>query len=326
MKRIVRLGLIAVVVASMASFSAFANGQNESSNAKKHGQLRIWVVYHDTSIQFAQLIKAGALAAGKKYGVDVKFTGPVGIHPNQEVNIIEDAITEKVDGLAISNVNGQALNPVIHKAIAAGIPTVTFNSDDPHSGTMAFFGQNLVASGLSAGKILAGYIHDKGKVLIISADAAAAWSQQREKGAREALSQFPGITVVNTINAAGNDQDQYAAIENAIRGNPGLAGIVDLDAGTTTNTGTVLKRDNIKTIAQVGFDLIPQTLRNIKEGWTKASLSQNPYIQGYDPVKALYEYLTKKVPLKSVDTGILRVDSTNVDKYLQKLKNGEPVG
>jgi ABC-type sugar transport system substrate-binding protein len=43
--------------------------------------------------------------------------------------------------LAISNVNGEALNPMIDKAIAAGIPTVTFNSEAEGSKRMAFFGR-----------------------------------------------------------------------------------------------------------------------------------------------------------------------------------------
>jgi simple sugar transport system substrate-binding protein/ribose transport system substrate-binding protein len=43
-------------------------------------------------------------------------------------------------------------------------------------------------------------------------------------------------------------------------------------------------------------------------------------------VKALYEFLANKKPVKGVDTGILRVDSKNIDTYLKKLKDGEPIG
>jgi len=49
-------------------------------------------------------------------------------------------------------------------------------------------------------------------------------------------------------------------------------------------------------------------------------------MQGYLPVKALYEYLVNKKPLESVDTGILSVDEKNIDEYLHKLKKGEPIG
>lgn len=310
------LGTLLLAAASSMAFAAPA--------AK---DIRITVVYHDTGIEFGQVIKAGALAAGKELGIHVDFVGPIGIKVDEEVAFIEDAITKKVSGLAVSNVNGEALNPVIDKAIAAGIPTVTFNSEAPGSKRMAFFGQDLVASGKAAAELLVKVMGDKGKVLIITGEAAASWSQDREKGAREALAAYPGITVVNTISTGWEEQAQYAAIENAIRANPDLNGIVSLDAATTPATGRALLRMDLKgKIRHVGFDLIPETLDNIKAGATDASLSQNPYMQGYLPVKALYEYITAGKPLKSVDTGILKVDSSNVDEYLQKLKNGEPIG
>ena len=87
-----------------------------------------------------------------------------------------------------------------------------------------------------------------------------------------------------------------------------------------------MRLDKVGKIKHVGFDLVPETLDNIKAGATNASLSQDPYKQGYLPVKALYEYIVNHKPIKSVDTGILRVDEKNIDVYLQKLKNGEPIG
>ena len=74
------------------------------------------------------------------------------------------------------------------------------------------------------------------------------------------------------------------------------------------------------------MDLIPETLDNIKAGATNASLSQDPYKQGYLPVKALYQHIVEQKKMESVDTGILRVDEKNVDTYLKKLKDGEPIG
>jgi len=55
-------------------------------------------------------------------------------------------------------------------------------------------------------------------------------------------------------------------------------------------------------------------------------LSQDPFKQGYLPVKAIYEFVVKGVPLQSVDTGVLRVDEKNVEEFLEKLEKGEPIG
>jgi ABC-type sugar transport system substrate-binding protein len=312
--KILVVGLLLALTASLG----FSQGTKK---------LKITVVYHDTGLEFGQVIKAGALAAGKEFGVDVEFVGPIGIKVDEEVAFIENAITKKVDGLAVSNVNGEALNPAIDKAIAAGIPTVTFNSEAEGSKRIAFYGQNLVESGRAEAQILKEYMGAKGKILIITGEAAASWSQDRERGVREGLAKFPSIKIVNVLSTGWEEQAQYAAIENAINANPDLTGIASLDAATTPAVGRALQRLNkAGKIKHIGFDLVPETLDNIKAGATQASLSQNPYMQGYLPVKALFQFLKNKTPIKSVDTGILRVDGKNIDEYLQKLKKGEPIG
>jgi simple sugar transport system substrate-binding protein/ribose transport system substrate-binding protein len=311
-----------LLLAVLISGTAFAAGSKEPAQKK----LRISVIYHDTGIEFGQVIKAGALAAGEEFGIDVEFVGPIGIKVDEQVAFIENAITKKVDGLAISNVNGEALNPMINKAIAAGIPTVTFNSEAAGSNRMGFFGQDLVNSGMVQADIVKEYMGTSGKILIITGEAAASWSQDRERGVREGIAQYPGIQIINTVSTGWEEQSQYAAIENAILANPDLTGIASLDAATTPATGLVLKRLGKTNIIHVGHDLVPQTLDNIKAGITKASLSQFPFMQGYLPVKALYESIMNKKPIESVDTGILRVDSKNIDEYLDKLKKGEPIG
>ena len=193
--------------------------------------------------------------------------------------------------------------------------------------TIGFFGQDLVLSGKVAGDALKEFMGADGKILIITGEAAASWSQDRENGAKASIAKYPGIKIVNTISTGWEEQAQYAAIENAIRANPDLKGIISLDAATTPATGRALLRlKKAGTIKHVGFDLIPETLDNVKSGATNVALSQNPYMQGYMPVKALYEFITTKKAIKSSDTGILRVDTKNVDEYLMKLKKGEPIG
>ncbi len=318
---------IALLFAVAVGF-AFAGGAKEASkgDSAKKKEIRIEVIYHDTGIEFGQVIKAGVEAAAKEFGIKADFLGPIGIDVDKQVSFVENAITKKVDGIAVSNVNAEALNPVINKAVDAGIPVVTFNSEAPGSKRMAFYGQNLVESGRVQGDILVEYMGKKGKVLIVTGEAAASWSQDREKGVREALAKYPDVQIVNIISTGWEEQQQYAAIENALLANPDLTGIASLDAATTPAVGRALIRNKKTGIFHVGHDLVPETLQNIKAGATKASLSQDPYKQGYLPVKALYEYLTSKKKLESVDTGILRVDSKNVEEYLQKLEKGEPIG
>ena len=318
--------LITVVLSASLPCVLFAGGQDEIGADKSADALEFTMVYHDTGIEFGQVIRTGAMAAADAFGVRVNFVGPIGIDVDEQVNFIENAITAQVDGLAISNVNGEALNPMIEKAIAAGIPVVTFNSEAPGGRRIAFYGQDLVESGREQGRILVEYMGTAGNVLIVTGEAQASWSQDRERGVRAALADYPDIEIIGVLSTGWEEQQQYAAIENALLANPDLTGIASLGAPTGMSTGRALLRNDRKQIVHIAHDFMPETLDNIKAGATEASLSQNPYQQGYLPIEALYQYVTNGRALESVDTGILRADASNVDEYLDRLDQGEPVG
>ncbi len=122
--------------------------------AKESGPV-IRVSYHDVSNEFAPFIKKGVEKAATDFKADVTMVGPVGADAEKQVAEIESLIQKGVDGLAISSVSTDALAPVINRALAQGIPVVTYNTDNPTSKRLAFAGQDLVESGRIAGKLLA---------------------------------------------------------------------------------------------------------------------------------------------------------------------------
>ena len=222
--------------------------------------LDIYVSYHDVSNEFAPFMKAGVERAKTEDKVNAQFIGPVGADADAQISEIE-TLMNKMDGLAISSVSTDALAPVIDKVLAAGIPVVTFNTDNPNSKRLAFAGQDLVQSGREAGKLMAKTLGGKGKVMITTIDAAAQWSIDREKGAREALQAEPGIEVVKTLNTGTDPQKIYAAIENAMLGDPDhhrhpVARVL-LDAAPPAPGSSATRPGKVKV---VGFDLLDQTV------------------------------------------------------------------
>lgn len=290
--------------------------------------LEIIAVHHDIALTFTQVIAHGVSSAGEDLGIKAELTGTNVAHDIEGmVAMIENLIIREVDGIMVSNVNGPGLNPVIDKAIEAGIPTITFGTNSPGSQSLAHVGQDTYQSGYTLGEIMAEHIGEKGQVMINTCAIGAQWSIDRETGLRDALMQYPDIEIVGITDCGTDDQGVYSNIENSIRANQGIAGLATLDAVTTPVAGRVINDMGISNdIVHVGNDLDPLTLENIKAGHTKASLSQDPYRQGYEGVKILYDLIMDGVEPSSVDTGVLRVDAENVDVYLKKLEDGEPIG
>ena len=279
--------------------------------------LDIYVSYHDVSNEFAPAIKAGVAKAATEDKVNAQFVGPVGADANGQINEIE-TLMGKMDGLAISSVSSDALGPVIDRVLKAGIPVVTYNTDNPDSKRLAFAGQDLVQSGREAGKLMAKVLDGKGKVMITTIDAAAQWSLDREKGAREALKDATGIEVVKTLSTGTDPQKIYSEIENAMLANPGVTGILSLECCSTPAAGTWVKRNNAASkVKIVGFDLLDQTVQLVQSGDVQATIDQAPEKQGFEAVDLLVKFL-HGTPISSIDTGVGIYTKDNIATVAKK--------
>jgi len=280
-------------------------------------KLDIYVSYHDVSNEFAPFMKAGVERAAKEDDVNANFVGPVGADADGQISEIE-TLMGKMDGLAISSVSTDALAPVIDRVLAAGIPVVTFNTDNPDSKRLAFAGQDLVQSGVEAGRLLGKVLDGKGKVMITTIDAAAQWSLDREKGAREGLKEFPGIEVVSTLNTGTDPQKIYSAIENAMLGDPSITGILSLECCSTPAAGEWVSRNGqTGKVKIVGFDLLDQTVDLVSNGNIQATIDQAPEKQGFAAVDMLVKFL-KGTPIDNVDTGVGIYTQENIAEVAKK--------
>lgn len=281
-------------------------------------KLDLYVSYQDVSNEFAPFLKAGVERASSEKNVNAKFIGPVGSDADGQINEIE-TLMGSMDGLAVSSVSTDALAPVIDRVLAAGIPVVTYNTDNPDSKRLAFAGQDLVQSGVEAGKLMAKVLDGKGKVMIVTLDAAAQWSLDREKGAREGLKAAgPDIEIVNTLNTGSDPQKIYSAIENAMLADPSITGLLSLECCSTPAAGTWVQRNNqTDKVKVVGFDLLDQTVELVGNGNIQATIDQAPEKQGYAAVDMLVTFLSGK-PIDNLDTGVGIYTKENIAEVAKK--------
>lgn len=285
--------------------------------------LNIYVSYHDVSNEFAPFIKAGVERAAEELGVNAQFIGPVGADADAQVAEIE-TLLDTIDGLAISSVSSDALAPLINSALEAGIPVVTYNTDNPESNRLAFAGQDLIQSGREAGELM-GQLLGSGKVIITTLDAAAQWSLDREQGVREALANYPDIEVVATINTGTEPQQIYSTIENAMLANPEVTGIVSLECCSTPAAGEYVQRnDLVGKVTIVGFDLLPATVELVESGVISATIDQAPERQGFEAVNMIVNFLAGE-ELADIDTGVGIFTPENIADAMSSEEEGANV-
>ncbi len=280
-------------------------------------KLRIKLSYHDPSLAFATPIGQGMERAGSELGADVQLIGPTGGDAAKQVAELQTLIQQKsVDGLAVSSASSDALKPVIAEAYNAGIPIISFNTDNPDSKQMGFVGQDLKASGKSEAEELRKALGETatGKVVVFSLDTGAGWSNDRFGGFKEGMSGST-LEVVGPVNVGNEPNAAYNVVDSTMSGQSGVVAIAGLDCcSTTASAKWVQQSGNAGKITTVGFDLLPQTAEFIKDGVMTFTISQNPSEQGYQAVKVLVDFLKKGTKISGVDTGAQIITKDNLSE------------
>jgi ribose transport system substrate-binding protein len=137
---------------------------------------------------YFDLSRDGCNAEAKKLGnVECVYIGPVEHEPATQVQIINDLISQGVDGIAVAVSDANAAKKVIQNARDAGIPIITFDADAPDSARQAHVGTDNKAFGRQLGEELKRIRPQGGTFGMISGGPAAANLADRVEGVREAL-------------------------------------------------------------------------------------------------------------------------------------------
>lgn len=278
-------------------------------------ELVIKLSYHDPSLAFASPIEQGMQRAGDELGVDVQLIGPSGGDPAAQVSELQSLITQgRIDGLAVSSASNDALKPVIQQAYDAGIPIISFNTNNPDSSQLGFVGQDLYASGVTEGEYLLDLLDGQtGDIVVVSVDTGAGWHNDRFSGFEDAL-EGSGNTIIGPVNTGNEPTGAYNTIESTMAGESDAIAIASMDCCSYTAAGTwVRQQDKVGEIYLVGFDLQAQTIDNIKDGVAAFTIGQAPEEQGYQAVKVLYDFIVDGKPIEDVDTGADIFTSENID-------------
>jgi len=267
--------------------------------------------------------KIGAERQAKEYGnVDVLWSGPTSADQLKQKEILESAITQRVDGIAISTLNGDFLTETINKAMDAGIPVITWDSDAPKSKRIAFYGVDDFAGGRVLGEETVRLLGGKGKVAIITS-LGATNLQRRLDGMKSALAKAPGIQIVEVFDIK-EDTVRCAELIAA-----GTNRYPDLSAWLATGGWPVFTRNASAAIDPAktklfAFDTIQPALDLLREGRVEVLIGQKYFGWGSEAVKLLYDIKQGKMPpAPIIDSGLDVVTRDNLDAYIVQWKKME---
>jgi len=321
------LGLIAFGAIGLAGCPkpdapAPTSGGAQPAAGGQSGKLTIAVIPKGTENQFWKSINAGAEAACKEEGCEVKWIGP---NPEnditQQVNIVNNQVSGKVNGIVIAACDKTALVDPIKKAIAAGIPVVTIDSGVTGDDPVAYIATNNVKGGEAAADKLAELMGDKGTAGFLIFGKGQVSSDEREEGFRNGMKKHTGIKVIEPLEASDATK-AFDNVTNLLTAHPEITGIFAASEPNGISAAAVLDQKKLAgKIKLVAFDASDKEIEALKAGTIQALIVQDPYQMGYKGVKtALMAIKKQPITEKLVDSGLKVVTKENLETpEIQKL-------
>jgi ribose transport system substrate-binding protein len=154
-------------------------------------------------VPYWQAAGAGFTKAGAQFKVRTDFLGPNTYDPKAERDALDQAVQQKATGILLGVTDPTLLKDSIDKAIAAGIPVITMDSDAPASKRLFFIGTNNYEVGTTGGMRLAQELKGKGNVVVFTMPDQRNM-QERLHGYRDALERTPGIKITRVVDIQGD--------------------------------------------------------------------------------------------------------------------------
>lgn len=284
-----------VVIGTTLALTLSAAGASVSAQDES---VRIGFVTHSLGNPFIQQIVDAAQDAADDLGVDLEVQGPASNVPEEQIALIQGFQNAGVDGIATS-VPGSSLASPINDIIEAGTPVVQFNLLD--TGVNApYVGERSVESGRILGRavveMLGGPEEATGKVRIGNCSPGFPVLENRAKGVREALSEAPGLEFnTDAYDVTVDANTNYSNWEALLTANPDAVALIGLCAPDLASLGQLQANNPDIDFIAGGYDLTADNLAALEAGTADVSIGQTPFMQGYLPIKMLYDVITGAV-------------------------------
>lgn len=273
--------------------------------------------------------------AAAQFKVRADFTGPQTYDPKAERDALDQAVEKKATGILLAGTDPSVLKDSIDKAVGAGIPVITIDSDAPSSKRLFFIGTNNYQAGFTGGQRLAQELKGKGNVVVFTMPDQANL-QDRLRGYKEALSKTPEIKITRVVDIQGDPRIAFDTTTQIIgKERDKVDAFVCLEAQSGKEVAGVLNSYHVSGKPVIAMDTDQETLGWIQKGVIAATISQKPYTMafvGMQMLDNLYHHKPASLdkdwskdpyaPIPSfVDTGSSLIDKSNVDAFIQAGKN-----
>jgi inositol transport system substrate-binding protein len=301
------LTVAVAAVCAMPVSRAFADGE------------KIVAAFHNLAEPFFVFMQRELTDEAKKQNVSVSVLDGQASSPKQTSDV-ENALVQGVDGIVLAPTDVKALAPAVNEVIEEEIPLVTVDrrvegADKP----VAHVGADNVAGGRKMAEWVVKNYPNGARIVLLTGQPGSSSGIDRAKGVHDAIAKAGDKYKIVAEQTANWERAQGLTVsENiltSLSGNPPdviLALNDDMALGAIEAIhSTGLSGKGIKVL---GFDAVPEALKQIKAGQMAATVEQSPSVQIRTALKALVDNIRNQTELKSTAIEPVLITAENIQK------------
>jgi len=246
--------------------------------------VRIALVVKALGIGFFEAAAKGAEeAAAELGGVEVIYTGPTDTTAEGQIEVINSLIAQKVDAIAVSANDQDALVPALKKAQQRGIKVISWDSGvAPDGRSMHLNPSSNPLIGNMIVKLAADHMPDGGDVAVLSATTTSTnqniWIEEMTK----VLGDYPGVNVVSTVYGDDLSDKSYREAQGLMSSHPDIKAIIaPTSVGIVAAAQAVTDAGKAGDINVTGLGLPSEMAAHVASGASKSFAIWNPIDLGY---------------------------------------------
>lgn len=281
--------------------------------------MRIALVAKSLGNGFFEAAYEGAQEAAEELGnVEVIYTGPTSTTAEGQIKVITSLISQRVDAIAVSANDQNALVPILRRAQQRGIKVISWDSGVAPEGRSVHLNPSsseligrmniqLAADALEAKGV------DSGQMAILSATPTSTnqniWIEEMKK----VLPEFPQLEFVETVYGDDLADKSYREAVALMSNHPDLDVIVaPSTVGIQSAAQAVSDQERIGEVYVTGLGLPSELAGHVESGAIHNFAIWNPIDLGYAATTIAYNLVKGNTTESSVDMG--RLGSAELDE------------
>ncbi len=282
--------------------------------------VRIGLVVKALGIGFFEAANQGAQEAAKELGdVEIIYTGPTSTTAEGQIEVINSLIAQKVNAIAVSANDTDALVPILKKAQKRGIKVISWDSGVAPAGRQVHLNpsSNPLIGEMNvklAAEALQASGSDTGDIAVLSATPTSTnqniWIEEMKK----VLPKYPQLNLVTTVYGDDLADKSYRETVGLLKTYPNLKVIVaPTSVGIVAAAQAVHDQGKAGQVFVTGLGLPSELAGHVDSGVVKSFAIWNPIDLGYAAATISYNLVKGNATDTAVGMGRIGVAKLDLD-------------